>query len=385
VVASVVVVALVVLGLMLYLNRRDPLIDALVDHRGVSISVREAATEREVVEAELINRGTELIPALQTELHRGTWRRNSFVRWAIGMLPPETRQAVLKGGYEEEQRRALAALTLGRLGPAASNVIPDLKAMATIRNNSDEYGAEVALAMIQRNDMIIQSNALAALTSANQPRRFYFTKFAYELWPDRPDVLTGPLHDSDAAVRSFALYALGSYGSRASNCVPVLLTLLTDSSLSVRPRAALALGLVAPEYAEIAVAVMLDQQRTNDTWTGDQALVLYQALGPAAKLAVPTLQAELADPRMAMFHGDAAGALWRITGEVTPQIVEGLSTGVRIGVQRTQIRCLRFLQEIGPPAAAAARTLHSMTNHPRFLIRQLAAEALASVERPPAK
>jgi len=158
-----------------------------------------------------------------------------------------------------------------------------------------------------------------------------------------------------------------------------------DPSLTVRPRAALALGLVAPEYAVTAVTVMLDQQRTNMSWTGDNAYVLYQGLGPAAKEAVPTLQAELADARMVMFHGDAAGALWRVTGEATPQIVEGLSTGVRIGVQRTQLRCLRILREIGPRAAAAAPALHSLTNHPRILIRELAREALESIARSPSK
>jgi hypothetical protein len=175
------------------------------------------------------------------------------------------------------------------------------------------------------------------------------------------------------------------YESRASNYVPVLLQMLADPSPTVRPSAALALGLVSPQYAETAVAVMLDQQRTNDSWTGDNAHLLYQAMGPAANLAVPTLRVELTDARRVIFHGDAAGALWRITGEVTSQIVEGLSTGVRIGVQRTQLRCLHILREIGPPATAAAPALHSLTNHPRILIRQLACEALESISRPLAK
>jgi len=101
--------------------------------------------------------------------------------------------------------------------------------------------------------------------------------------------------------------------------------------------------------------------------------------GPAAKAAVPKLESDLADPKMAIFHGDAAGALWRITSNATPQVITGLSTGVRIGVQRTQLRCLRILKEIGPPAFGGVPVLNTYTNHPRILICKLAREALQSI------
>jgi hypothetical protein len=156
--------------------------------------------------------------------------------------------------------------------------------------------------------------------------------------------------------------------------------MLADPSLIVRPKAAFALGLVAPDYAESAVASMVDQRKTNLSWTGDDAFVLYQTVGPKAREAVPALEAELTDPKMAMTHGDAATALWRITGKMSPPIAEGLNTTLRIGVQRMQIRCLRIVKEIGPPAAATIPELQRMTNHPLILIRRLAGEALASVE-----
>jgi hypothetical protein len=196
-------------------------------------------------------------------------------------------------------------------------------------------------------------------------------------------VLNGPLRDPDATARSRALYALHFYGTVASNAAPVVLEMLSDPSPIVRPPAALALGLVAPEHGATAVAVMLDQLRTNLMWTGVDALALFQALGPVARAAVPTLEAELADPKLVMFHGDAAGALWRITGRATPQVIVGLSTGVRSGLPSTQLRCLRILREIGPPAAGAVPVLNSATNHPRILIRKLAREALDSINTPP--
>jgi len=157
--------------------------------------------------------------------------------------------------------------------------------------------------------------------------------------------------------------------------------MLADPSLIVRPWAAFAFGLVAPDYAETAVASMIEQRKTNLSWTGDNAFILYQTVGPKAKAAVPALEAELADPKMAMSYGDAAAALWRITGKMSQKITDGLNTGLRIGVQRAQIRCLRIVKEIGPATAGTIPELQRMTNHPLILIRQLAMEALKSVER----
>ena len=384
-IAIAVILALVVLAVVLKLRSPGTSIEPFVDFRGVNISSREAAIETEVVVAELAQYGPELVPALRAELHRGAWRQKPFVSWIANKLPGGLLTSIQQTYYEQDRRRELAAITLGRLGIVASNAVPDLKALAATSSSSSGYAAAVALAMIQRNDVTAQSNAIAALSSPNQPCRVYFAKHADEIWPDRPDVLSRSLTDPDATVRAFTLYSLLSYGRTASNSVPVLMQMLSDRSATVRPRAALALGLISPEHAEIAVAVMLDQQRTNDSWAGDWAHRLYQTVGPAAQAAVPALEAELADTGRAMFHGDAAGALWRITGKATPEIVAGLNTGIQIGVQRTQLRCLRIIQEIGPSAAATAPALRSLTNHPRLLIRQLASEALESVTRPPVK
>jgi HEAT repeat protein len=383
--AIVVIFVLVVLAVVLKLRRPGQSIEPFVDFRGVNISSREAAIETEVVVAELAQYGPELVPALRAELHRGAWRQKLLINSITSKLPGGLLTRIRQAEFEQSKRAERAALTLGRLGIVAGNAVSDLKALVGTSAQPDDFAAEVALALIQRNDATVQSNALAALAAANQPRRVYFAKYANEIWPDRPDVLNKSLGDPDPTVRSFALYSLLSYGQMASNSIPMLVQMLSDKSATVRPRAALALGLISPEHADIAVTVMLVQQRTNNSWTGDQAHVLYQTVGPAARAAVPTLEAELADSSHAMFHGDAAGALWRITGNASPEIVAGLGTGIRIGVQRTQLRCLRIIQEIGPPAAATAPALCSLTNHPRLLIRQLASEALESVNRPPVK
>jgi len=72
----------------------------------------------------------------------------------------------------------------------------------------------VAHAMIQPNDAIIQSNAVAALSASSQPRRAHLAMHAYEIWPNEPEVLDKPLHDKDGTVRTFSLTALCSFVSR---------------------------------------------------------------------------------------------------------------------------------------------------------------------------
>jgi len=64
--------------------------------------------------------------------------------------------------------------------------------------------------MIQPNDAIIQSNAVAALSASSQPRRAHLAMHAYEIWPYEPEVLDKPLQNKDErfAPLVLPLYAL---------------------------------------------------------------------------------------------------------------------------------------------------------------------------------
>lgn len=360
-------------------NHRDPRVERLIGWDSHLRNHREVAIEREVVEAELASHGPELIPALRQELDGGSLWRTKFVQSIETKSPTFIARHIAQKHLDSDRRRRLAVICLGRIGPGASPAIPDIKRL-TAAGGQLGLAAEVALAMIARQDPVVQSNAVAALNSTSQPRRHSFMTYANEIWPGRTDLFLGGLRDENESVRAAAAQALGREGSSASNATSLLLPMLADQSFIVRPKVAFALGLIAPDFAETAVASMIDQRRTNFSWTGDSAYVLYQTVGRRAKAAMPDLESDLAEPTMRVFHGDAAAALWRITGQTSPQIIDGLNTGLRIGVQRTQIRCLRGIKEIGPAASATIPELRRMTNHPLILIRQLATEALTSVE-----
>lgn len=377
VVFAIAVAALITLTLR---THRNPRLERLIGWRSDLRNHREVAIEREVVEAELHTYAAELVPALRQELNGGSlWRTKPF-RWLETSSPDFIAHYIAQKHFDSDRRRELAALCLARLGPKARASIPDLKRVAALGSDHLGLTAELALAMIAKQDPLVQSSAVTAITSTSQPRRFLFMSHADEIWPDPIDLCVNGLKDQDESVRANAAQTLARVGISASNSTALLLSMLSDPSHIVRPKAAFALGMVASEYAETAVASMLDQRRTNFSWTGDSAYVLYQNLGPKAKAAIPDLEADLADTKMAVFHGDAAAALWRITGKTSPGIVDGLNTGLRIGVQRTQIRCLRIVKEIRPAAAATIPQLRQMTNHPLILIRQLATETLRSVE-----
>ena len=372
-------VGLVALVTLMLCPRRDPRLERLIGWDSDLRNHREVAIEREVVEAELASHGSELIPALCQELDGGSLWRTKLALFLESKSPAFFAESIAQKHFDSERRRRLAVLCLGRIGPGASPAIPEIKRLIAAGGQLS-LAAEVALAMVARQDPVIQSNAIAALKSTSQPRRHSFMAHADEIWPGRTELFAGGLNDEDESVRAAAAQALSGAGSIASNATSLVLPMLSDQSSIVRPKAAFAVGLIAPDFAETAVASMIDQRRTNFSWTGDSAYVLYQTVGPKAKAAVTDLESDLADTNMAMFHGDAAAALWRITGNMSPAIAEGLNTGLRIGVQRTQIRCLRIIKEIGPAAMGTIPELRRMTNHPLILIRQLATEALKSVE-----
>lgn len=377
-------IALVLIVFFVVMHR-DARIEALIGPMGRRLPMMEYAYEPEVVQAELADHGKALIPGLRVELRRGEWRQKSWMQ-PLNRIPV-LGEYLSKPDYGPQfERRKRAALCLGRLGPAAHEAIPELEFLAAHAGSTLGPVANIALVMIQQDNSALQSNAVAALTSSNQIHRFEFAMYGHEIWPDKPELLLECLADPNADVRSLALMSLGKYGLRASNAAPAVKELLHDPYVRVRPQAALTLGQISPENAELAVSVMLDQQRTNKNRMGDEAYVLYQAVGPAARAAVPSLEAELKVERDKIFHGDVAAALWRITGKTTPEMIEALGENVRIGTQRSQLRSLRAIKEIGPPAMAAMPPLQKMTNHPLIMMRQAAVEAMNSISLPtPAK
>ena len=369
------------LFLMLWLQGRpDPRIEALL-----SPTLPEAAIEEEVIQAELPSLDDRAIRRIAAELDWGEGVMKRAKLW-IWQNVPSARQWMLSVLSRNEDRRPQALRILGLLGPKARIVEPAVLHLVP----TAPYGYSDPAAMwwfawsrIHPPDAAYISNLTRTLAVSSESSRIQMASSharagtipSQVLLP----VLIAGLDAKRGDDRLFAARAIAPYGTNASAAAPDLRRHLADPDKKVRPNAAFALGFVAPEFAGEAVACMLEQQRTNSSWTGDNAQRLYARLGPAARAAVPKLESELADPRLKMFHGTSAVALWRIRNAATPSMIEALAWDIEHGVQRSQLGSLRALAEIGPPAAASVPALERMTHHPRVLLRQLAVDALSSI------
>lgn len=376
------VVVVVALGFW-FVGRKNPHLDALIS-QDVGVYCEDDAVRRGELEAA----GDPVVPFLRSVLRRkpGPMERFAFelnasgvTSWLRDWVSAPLADALDRQLFERDNAKRLALHSLLLLGPAAGPARPELLELMTYPPLGVE--ALAVLAATDPRNPTVTSNYLVRLT-ASQGEQFELSRYFPEVWTSPPPFLTNliaRLWDADDDVRCHAAYALASYGSAASNAIPQLEILLNAPSRRVRPNAAYALGMVSPRHADVAVRAMLGQQRTNGSWTGPFAYRLYAALGPAAREAIPSLRAELETARTNGFTGPPAFALWRVTGEASPEVIAGLIQGVGQPIQRYQLVSLEGLKEIGPPASNAVPVLRPLLKARHRAIQKAAEEALRSV------
>lgn len=344
-----------------------------------------------------------LISKLRAEpgwVERGlAWAGNfGAISWVNDWVSERMAQNLYSRMLRSEQERDIAVEALILLGPGAAGARPDLTILATSAPPHLRWKALAALTAISPDDPAVVSNYLAHLSlQAFQPPNapplgWSLSSVQGELlrqfpriWPSNPaplDAILPLLDSSDDSVRINAARALAFYGTAASNAAPRLVRMLSGPDRRTHPLAAYALGMVSPEeHGTLAVEVMLRQQHTNNTRTGDLAWRLYAALGPAAHAAVPSLTATLREPPNRRPAGPVAFALWRIQREASPEIVEELIRGLDPnGIRRYQLMSLVALREIGPPASNAVPALRQALSARHATLQREAAEALEAIQ-----
>ncbi|MFO1458885.1 MAG: hypothetical protein U1G08_05710 [Verrucomicrobiota bacterium] len=381
-----VAVAAAAMGVWL-VGRKNPHLEALIS-REVGVFCEDDSVRLGELEAA----GDQAIPFLRSVLRRAT---GPMERLAVGLnsagVTPWLRDwisapladAIDRHVFERDSTKRLALHSLLLLGPAAGPARPELLELMTY----PPLGVE-ALAVLAATDPkhpTLTSNYMVRL-AASQGERFELSRYFPEVWTSPPPFLTNliaRLWDPDDDVCSHAAYGLARYGPAASNAIPRLEVLLNAPGSHVRPKAAYALGMVSPRHADVAVRAMLGQQRTNRAWTGYVAYQLYSTLGPAAKEAIPSLRAELDKSLTNGFTGPPALALWRVTGEASPEVIAGLIRGISQPIQRYQLMSLEGLKEIGPAASNAVPALRPLLKARHRAIQKAAEEALRSVNGAP--
>lgn len=376
-------VMVVALGIW-FARRENPHLEALI-----SQDVGVMCGDENVRRGELEAAGDPAIPFLRSVLRRepgpvdrvGSALNSAGVTsWLRDWVSASLADALDRRTNERDRSKRMALDSLLLLGPRAEAARPELLELMTYPPLGVE--ALAVLAATDPRNPAVTSNYLVRL-SASQGERFELSWYFPKVWTSPPPFLTNliaRLWDTDDDVRARAAFSLAGYGAAASNAIPKLEELMSAPVARVRPNAAYALAMVSPRHADVAVRAMVGQQRTNRAWTGSITYMLYSTLGPAAREAVPSLRAELETARTNGFTGPPAFALWRITGEASPEVIAGLIRGVTQPIQRYQLMSLEGLKEIGPPASNAAPVLRPLLNARHRAIQKAAEEALRSVE-----
>ena len=377
--AGIVVFALVPIVGLVASRSGDQAVEACLDRKYSNAS----AIESEVVEAEVALWSDRQFRYLAEELAREGGFRKRFRSWLwdhVPMIRDELNP--IATASMERQGRILRILTAA--GPRARVAESAVQAIISDPGSESLDAALLAMGRLRGDSpAAVQELVGQTISAAARDLRRIAPLWCSEVSDPPAELipfLIQLLGSRQEQERAAAARSLAMLGRRAAAAAPSLRELLADRSRIVRPRAALALGTVAPEFAREAVAVMLEQQRTNNAWTGDMAHRLYFEVGPAAAEAVPRLTSELGRPADRVMHGAAAAALWRIDRQVTPERIAALAWDAEHGIQRNQLRSILVLGEMGSRATSAIPALQRVRSHPLHLLRQRADAALRQIE-----
>lgn len=232
----------------------------------------------------------------------------------------------------------LAAESLGHMGPAAEEAVPDL------------------VQILNEDNIVLRVSALKALG---------------EIGTGAVPSLITILHHQDPVLRNSAVDALGSIGPGAKEAVPELALMLSEREHDTARHAASALGLIGPA----AVPALIQVPGRGDPYATDRAVTAF-----ANFKADPAVIHELAqfvananaDPGVRGFAAKALGTMREKAEEAIPDLARAL------GEENTDVRTAArwALGQIGPKAIPALREALKNSN-PR--VRFSAAFALGSL------
>jgi HEAT repeat protein len=336
---------------------------------------------------------------------------------------------ILKEDDTPRKRRA-AVVALGQIGAGSRDHLGAViaavgKALRTDASPAVREQAAVVLGQMKPEEA---AAALTDLTEAmrvekeSAVKREVATTLARLGKAAKPAVqpLTAALKDAGPAVRAAAADALGRVGPDAQPAAPELMPLLKDADKSVRQAAIFALGRVDPEEkAEPAAALVNVLKSDPDLELRREALVALGFLGERSQLVLAALVGVLADKNTEL-RALAAVTLGRF-GSAVRSVEAGLLKAlksdpekqVRLNVVRAlcssygaeaaalipvlterlkddpafevRVAAAEELGALGPSGKPALPALRNAQRDPQIKVRDAAAAAIKSIERPPPK
>jgi HEAT repeat protein len=276
--------------------------------------------------------------------------------------------------------RPRAIVALGQIGdPAAAE--PLAKLLTGRLEDAERVAVVVALGRLKQPATV--SALVLALKGKDAKLRGAAAGALSKLGPqarEAAEALTATLDDDEGGVRIEAAVALGEIGPAAKGSAARLAVMAAkDRFWDARACAALAASQVLKETPEEACEALIALTKDSSSKARSAAAVFLEDLGPAARPAVPALEA-LLDDRDPVVSLAAAMALVRVRPEAAGprllRLVEALDSG------RAYPHALGHL---GPVAAPALPALLDLTrrHEARFdaTAQQVARSALEAIEQ----
>jgi HEAT repeat protein len=313
---------------------------------------------------------------------------------ALAAIGPSAVPALIEAlGSHSEEARGWAAVTLGRIGPAAQNAVPVLDRLVK------KQGALEGTLAVQALGKIGPAAAeaiptLHAAYDALKPGDDYSTILDTLSMIGAPPSLglIRQLDDPDPQRRVEAAILVGNFGPKARAAVGPLQAALGDLSRLVRVEAAAALARIDPSNAR-AWPVLILALNSTDLDVLDPAISAIAKFGPKAAAAVPKLKQIVG--RNDLTHQTFVGLQLESTIDntqagaaealvvVSPGSSEGVSallTLLRQGEDGAEGAAIEALGRLGPKAAAAAPALAAVARDAASIYRYNAIKALARID-----
>jgi HEAT repeat protein len=289
----------------------------------------------------------------------------------------------------DAEKRRVAAIKLGWLGPKAEPALPDLMEALS---DPDDYVAQEASNTLVRIGPKAVPHLARALSHMQSWVRWQAIEVLLRLGPDAKDAvpaLARQVKEGRVMMRILAAMKLGRLGPQARKALPALLKAVGDRGnlgttwyaahpSSVCEAAVLAIRAIDPgalkRVDRASLKTLLAMLRGDDHGERQAAAGALALLGPAAAPAVPVLK----DLLLKSGH-DVAKVTTALAGagkEGQKLLLDVVSDAkVDIDVRRMIMRSLAFTPGLGPEAI---RRVTGLLSHPDQAIRSLAAMTLAS-------
>jgi len=273
--------------------------------------------------------------------------------------------------------RRSAASSLGRIGIDSEEAILALISALKASDASVRQSAALALGQIGLGANAAVPALIAAIEDNDVDVRRYATETLVKIGLCAVPALTTALSSQDKLAFSFAAFALGKIGPGAKAAVPTLVTALQDQDASVRRIAVEALVDIRPTSMG-AISALINALKDEDVMVRFMAGSAFSVMGPEAEESTPMLIAALEDEDY-MVRCHIATAIGRIgpkAKDAVPVLIKALTDQNELVRSSAAIA----LYGIGPEAKSAVPMLIEALHHQDESTRTAAAKALHRID-----